>query len=53
MFSFPVTRLNALMSSLLTLLSARALIRCTVAISSSTSVSVISGVEEHRNEKWR
>jgi hypothetical protein len=42
MFSFPVTRLNALISSLVTSLSARALIRCTVAISNSTIVSVIS-----------
>lgn len=42
MFSFPVTRLSALISSLVTLLSARALIRCTVAISNSTNVSVIS-----------
>lgn len=42
MFSLPVTFLNALTSSVVTFRSARAPIRCTVAISSSTSVSVIS-----------
>ena len=38
----PVTRLNSLTSSLVTRFSARAPIRCTVEISSSTRVSVIS-----------
>jgi len=42
MFSLPVTRLNALTSSSVTFLSARAPMRCTVEISSSTRVSVIS-----------
>ncbi len=38
----PVTRLNSRISSSVILRSARALMRCTVAISRSTSVSVIS-----------
>jgi len=42
MFSLPVTFLNALINSLVTLRSALAPIRCTVATNSSTSVSVIS-----------
>jgi hypothetical protein len=42
MFSLPVTFLNALISSLVTRRSARAPIRCTVAINNSTKVSVIS-----------
>lgn len=42
MFSLPDTFLNALMSCSVTFFSARAPIRCTVEISSSTSVSVIS-----------
>src|SRR5664280_2395646 len=42
MFSLSVTFLKALISSAVTFFSARALIRCTVAINSSTSVSAIS-----------
>ena len=42
MFSLPVTRLNAFTNSCVTRFSARAPIRCTVAINRSTSVSVIS-----------
>ena len=42
MFSLPVTRLKALISSLVTLRSARAPMRCTVAISRPTSESVTS-----------
>ncbi len=42
MFSLPPTRLNALMSSSVTFRSARAPIRCTVAISRSTKLSVTS-----------
>ncbi|WP_322769178.1 hypothetical protein [Frankia sp. Cr1] len=42
MFSLPDTRLKALISSLVTFCSARALIRCTVAMSRSTSESVTS-----------
>jgi hypothetical protein len=42
MFSLPVTRLNALISSSVTFRSARAPIRCTVAISRSTRLSVTS-----------
>jgi hypothetical protein len=38
MFSFPVTRLNALTNSSVTRFSARAPIRCTVQINSSTKV---------------
>lgn len=42
MFSLPVTRRNALISSSVTFRSARAPIRCTVAISRSTRLSVTS-----------
>ena len=42
MFSLPVTRRNALTSSPVTFRSARAPIRCTVAISTSTRLSVTS-----------
>jgi len=46
MFSLPVTRLNAFTNSCTTRLSARAPMRCTVEISSSTRASVISRCRE-------
>ena len=42
MFSLPDTRFSSATKSLVTLVSARALILCTVAMSRSTRVSVIS-----------
>jgi hypothetical protein len=48
MFSLPDTRFSSATKSLVTLDSARALIRCTVAMSKSARASVISRWRQYR-----
>jgi len=48
MFSLPDTRFSSATKSLVTFVSARALIRCTVAMSKSTRASVISRWRQYR-----